>query len=117
MDSKKSLRYSYSHAVAGQEDCLYLNIYSPVSAGSEGAAALPVMVWIYGGGYSGGYNTARGYGPQKFMDTQRVILVTDVERSSPDIKRNYQVTINYRLSSLGWITLGAGEDSVRGEDT
>ena len=86
MDSEKSLRYSYSHAVAGQEDCLYLNIYSPVSAGSEGAAALPVMVWIYGGGYSVGYNTARGYGPQKFMDTQRVILVTDVERSSPDIK-------------------------------
>ena len=75
MDSKKSLRYSYSHAVAGQEDCLYLNIYSPVSAGSEGAAALPVMVWIYGGGYSVGYNTARGYGPQKFMDTQQVILV------------------------------------------
>ena len=77
VDSKKSLKYSYSHAVAGQEDCLYLNIYSPVSAGSEGAAALPVMVWIYGGGYSVGYNTAQGYGPQKLMDTQQVILVTD----------------------------------------
>ena len=85
MDSKKSLKYSYSHAVAGQEDCLYLNIYSPVSAGSEGAAALPVMVWIYGGGYSVGYNTAQGYGPQKFMDTQQVILVTE-EMSGHDIK-------------------------------
>ena len=72
MDSKKSLRYSYSHAVAGQEDCLYLNIYSPVSAGSEGAAALPVMVWIYGGGYSVGSATWADYGPQKFLDTDQV---------------------------------------------
>jgi para-nitrobenzyl esterase len=39
-------------ARALSEDCLYLNIWRPASAASE--AKLPVMVWIYGGGFVGG---------------------------------------------------------------
>src|SRR6478735_6435009 len=31
------------------EDCLYLNVWAP-----PGAAKLPVMVWIYGGGFQAG---------------------------------------------------------------
>jgi carboxylesterase type B len=34
--------------VAGNEDCLNLNVYSPVRSTD---ALLPVMVWIHGGGY------------------------------------------------------------------
>jgi hypothetical protein len=34
------------------EDCLYLNVWSPVMAKKQ--APLPVMVWIYGGGYAAG---------------------------------------------------------------
>lgn len=33
------------------EDCLYLNVWTP---GGKGKARLPVMVWIYGGGYANG---------------------------------------------------------------
>jgi para-nitrobenzyl esterase len=33
------------------EDCLYLNVWAPAKHGSE---KLPVMVWIYGGGFVGG---------------------------------------------------------------
>jgi para-nitrobenzyl esterase len=33
------------------EDCLYLNIWAPASRSDQ---ALPVMVWIYGGGFSNG---------------------------------------------------------------
>jgi carboxylesterase type B len=33
----------------GNEDCLFLNVYSPANASS-----LPVLVWIHGGGYGAG---------------------------------------------------------------
>ena len=35
------------------EDCLYLNVWSPVPEGKK-HALLPVMVWVYGGGYVAG---------------------------------------------------------------
>jgi len=38
--------------VTHSEDCLYLNIWAPAAAG---AVALPVYVWIHGGGFTGGH--------------------------------------------------------------
>jgi para-nitrobenzyl esterase len=64
------------------EDCLYLNVWTPANA-SQGSK-LPVMVWIHGGGFTGG----SGSGPDSAGDAfakQGVILAT----------------INYRLGRLG----------------
>jgi para-nitrobenzyl esterase len=64
------------------EDCLFLNVWTPASA--TPASKLPVMVWIHGGGFTGG----SGSGPATAGDAfakQGVILVT----------------INYRLGRLG----------------
>ncbi|PLK44924.1 carboxylesterase/lipase family protein [Emticicia sp. TH156] len=65
------------------EDCLFLNIWKPAS--STAKSKLPVMVWIHGGGFTGG----SGSSPQNFgyeMTKHGVILVN----------------INYRLGRLGY---------------
>ncbi len=65
--------------VIGNEDCLYLNVYSPASGGSN----LPVMVWIHGGGLIEG--ASNSYNPQ-WLVKEGVIVVS----------------LNYRLGYLGF---------------
>lgn len=62
------------------EDCLYLNLWAP-----HGAANLPVMVWIHGGGYTRGSGTMQLY-DGKALAKHGVIVIT----------------INYRLGRLGF---------------
>lgn len=65
------------------EDCLYLNIWAPPAPAQ---ADLPVVVWIYGGGFSGGSSSmmwTRG----ETMAEKGVIYVT----------------MNYRLGALGFM--------------
>ncbi|KAL4097005.1 hypothetical protein QTP88_021850 [Uroleucon formosanum] len=72
----------------GQEDCLYLNIYSP----KTNEKSLPVIFWIHGGGFSWGHGRSGLYGPDYLMDKD-VILVT----------------IHYRLGIFGFLST---EDDV-----
>jgi para-nitrobenzyl esterase len=70
-------------AEGSSEDCLYLNIWKPLN--STPKSKLPVMVWIHGGGFTGG----SGSSPQNFgheLTRNGVILVN----------------INYRLGRLGY---------------
>lgn len=55
------------------EDCLYLNVYAPENA--EGRN-LPVMYWIYGGGYTVGSSAMPLYEGENFVKNNDVILVT-----------------------------------------
>lgn len=70
--------------IIGSDDCLYLNVYSPVDESSQSAARKPVMVWIHGGLYATGSGDDMFYGPDYIIEND-VILVT----------------INYRLSVFG----------------
>lgn len=63
------------------EDCLYLNVWSPLSR--EGA--LPVMVWLHGGGFTLGSGGLPPY-DGKALAERGVVLVT----------------VNYRLGHLGF---------------
>lgn len=73
-------------AGATSEDCLFLNVKTPVSA-LEGDASLPVMMWIHGGAYVEG--SGHVYPGENFtvLAKEQVVLVT----------------INYRLGALGFL--------------
>jgi len=75
-------------ATSTSEDCLYLNVYTPTVVGRGG---LPVMVWIHGGGFTGGEGSI--YDASKLAVKGHVIVVT----------------INYRLGAFGFLAL-AGLD-------
>ncbi|XP_068084707.1 juvenile hormone esterase-like [Anabrus simplex] len=72
----------------GVEDCLYLNVYSPMLPGSGSERPLPVMVWIHGGGFVFGSGNADIQGPDYLVDEGVIV-----------------VTFNYRLGILGFLCL------------
>src|SRR5215471_4709922 len=67
---------------ARSEDCLYANVWTSANSAND---RRPVMVWIYGGGFTG------GSGGQEWYDGE------NLASKGPVI-----VTINYRLGSLGF---------------
>ncbi len=67
------------------EDCLYLNVYTPQPGSRHHGEGLPVLVWIHGGGFTQG--AGRDYDPTKLAADGIVV-----------------VTINYRLGALGFLS-------------
>lgn len=61
------------------EDCLYLNIWTPASRSGE---ALPVMVWIYGGGFSNGSTALPLYAGNQ-LARRGVVVVSIAYRVGP----------------------------------
>ena len=68
------LSETVSGDLLGQEDCLYLNIYSPVQE-PIARSLLPVMVYIYGGGFVTGSNRIEEYGPERWMDQDIIVVI------------------------------------------
>jgi len=67
---------------ARAEDCLYLNVWTSATSPND---KRPVMVWIYGGGFTGGSGGLAWYDGENLASKGPVI-----------------VTLNYRLGSLGF---------------
>ena len=61
------------------EDCLYLNIWTPAKSPSE---KLPVIVWIYGGGFTGGMTSTPLYDGAHFA-RRGVVFVSIAYRVGP----------------------------------
>ena len=68
------------------EDCLYLNVFTPAADGRE----RPVLFWIHGGGYTHGTAAEPLYDGGPLAERGDVVVVT----------------INYRLGALGFLYLG-----------
>jgi para-nitrobenzyl esterase len=54
------------------EDCLYLNVWTPAKTAGD---TLPVMVWIYGGGFVGGMTSVPAYDGTRLAE-KGVVLVS-----------------------------------------
>jgi para-nitrobenzyl esterase len=65
------------------EDCLYLNVWTPAKSAS---AHIPVLVWIYGGGFNMGSTSEPNYSGEKLAQ-KGVVLVS----------------IAYRVGQLGFL--------------
>jgi len=61
------------------EDCLYLNVWTPAKKPGE---KIPVIVWIYGGGFSGGSTSTPMYDGTNFAK-KGVVLVSVAYRVGP----------------------------------
>jgi para-nitrobenzyl esterase len=74
------------------EDCLFLNIWRPKQEGK-----FPVMVWVHGGGYTGGTAGTPMYWGDRMAESGGVVVVS----------------FNYRLNVFGFLALPA----LRNEDS
>lgn len=83
-----------ANGVTGNEDCLFLNVFTPADAIGDGTARRPVMVWIHGGGYGA------DAGSDPLYDPSVIVKATDM----------IVVTLNYRLGALGFLAYPALSD-------
>lgn len=79
--------------VTMDEDCLYLNVWTPSGAAgvpaSDPVSSYPVMVWLHGGAYVFGSGSQPLYDATRLVDDGSVIVVT----------------VNYRLGGFGFADL------------
>lgn len=73
----------------GDEDCLFLNVYTPKLPETSNEPLRAVMVFIHGGGFNSGSGTSEFYGPDYIVNEETIL-----------------VTINYRLGALGFLSTG-----------
>ncbi|KAH7243046.1 Alpha/Beta hydrolase protein [Fusarium solani] len=78
-----------------REDCLFLDVIAPRAAIDEPSKKVPVMVWIYGGGYAFG---------RKGLDGDPSGLIERSKEVDPDGRGVIFVTFNYRGGAFGFLS-------------
>ncbi len=78
------------------EDCLRLSVTAPADAAA--GEALPVLVWVHGGGYRTGAGDAPVHDPTALVAEGRVV----------------HVAITYRLGAFGFLRSSRGQDANLG---
>ncbi|XP_035206450.1 acetylcholinesterase-like, partial [Stegodyphus dumicola] len=88
-----SRNFGWIPASEASENCLFLNIWTPVACCSNPSGRFPVLVWIYGGGFYSGS--------------------TDIDAYDGSIMASYGnaiiVSINYRVGIFGFLNDGTDD--------
>ncbi|GJQ65576.1 hypothetical protein Trydic_g7674 [Trypoxylus dichotomus] len=88
--------YLGTTSITGQEDCLYLNVYTP-ELPSANITQKAVMFFIYGGAFTSGSAVESNYGSE-FLLTKDVVLVV----------------ANYRVGLFGFLSLDDANLGISG---
>ncbi|CAF3975929.1 unnamed protein product, partial [Rotaria sordida] len=80
------------------EDCLYLNIFTPLSSNSLSTSLLPVMIFIHGGHFQFGDASQSIYESGHLVNTTNIIIAL----------------IQYRLGVFGFLATGNGPNDLKG---
>ncbi|XP_022913129.1 venom carboxylesterase-6-like [Onthophagus taurus] len=75
-----------NYPVIGDEDCLYLNVYTPIDLNVTKKDLYNVIVFIHGGAFM--FNSGGTYGPKYILERENIIYVS----------------LNYRLGPLGFLS-------------
>jgi carboxylesterase type B len=82
------------------EDCLFLNIFTPpIERIKKAGGKLPVMFWVYGGGFTIGSSKQFSIYDGRYMAQKHDAII---------------VTSNYRLGVLGFLAAPGQKEDVRG---
>ncbi|KAG8420756.1 hypothetical protein J3458_002687 [Metarhizium acridum] len=93
---------SANDGVKGTEDCLYVNIWTPVPADAAAATKWPVMVWLHGGWFQvGDACHDAGSDPTELISTGGLNAIV--------------VAVSYRLNVFGFLSSGAFLEESGGE--
>jgi para-nitrobenzyl esterase len=103
------------------EDCLYLNVWTPAKAAGD---KLPVMVWIYGGGFVGGQTSAPIYDGAKLVEKGVIVVsvaypfgfLAHPELSRESGKGSGNFGLQDQIAGLQWVKANIakfGGDSAR----
>ncbi|KKY23188.1 putative carboxylesterase family protein [Phaeomoniella chlamydospora] len=98
LEAANKFNATYSPSSGTSEDCLFLDIFVPKSifdssAKRKRSGGAPVLVWVYGGGYTEGSKVANG-------SPAGIIKASQANETEGVIV----VAMNYRLGAFGWLS-------------
>ncbi|UJR11664.1 hypothetical protein I4U23_015845 [Adineta vaga] len=93
-----TMKFTITTPPVMSEDCLYLNIFTPLSSNVSSTHLLPVMLFIHGGDFQFGSASASIYESERLVNTTNIIIAL----------------IQYRLGVLGFLATGNGPYDIKG---
>lgn len=104
---------SFGQPMLGQEDCLFINIYTPYIPQNPSSAQLqkklkPVIVWIHGGGFTMDWSDSPIYDSGNMASRNDIVHVSFNYRQVPCGYARIEVNrfqFAYRLGTLGFLAL------------